>query len=197
MEPFTICVEGNIGSGKTTFLKYFEGASNISVLEEPVNLWRNVNGQNLLALFYADPAKYAYIFQHYVQITMLQSHKQNTGCEYKIMERSIYSAQHFINQQKRNGLLSELECSILGQWRTICEAPVDLFVYLRTDPEISFQRIQRRNRAEESLVSLDYIQQIHQWHEDWVDDMLRAKQNIMILNANRSSAEIFDDFLKL
>ncbi|KAJ8947150.1 hypothetical protein NQ318_002512, partial [Aromia moschata] len=46
--PFTVAVEGNIGSGKTTFLNYFNQHENICVLAEPVELWRNCNGHNLL-----------------------------------------------------------------------------------------------------------------------------------------------------
>ena len=46
--PFTVCVEGNIGSGKTTFLSHFKQFDNTTVLQEPVELWRNVAGTNLL-----------------------------------------------------------------------------------------------------------------------------------------------------
>lgn len=46
--PFTVCIEGNIGSGKTTFLKYFKKYENTMVVPEPVELWRNVCGTNLL-----------------------------------------------------------------------------------------------------------------------------------------------------
>lgn len=46
--PFTVCVEGNIGSGKTTFLSHFKKFDNVSILEEPVELWRDVAGENLL-----------------------------------------------------------------------------------------------------------------------------------------------------
>lgn len=46
--PFTVCVEGNIGSGKTTFLSHFKKYNNTTVFEEPVELWRNVSGTNLL-----------------------------------------------------------------------------------------------------------------------------------------------------
>lgn len=50
-KPFTICIEGNIGSGKTTFLKHFEKFNNATILPEPVHLWRNVAGVNLLVSF--------------------------------------------------------------------------------------------------------------------------------------------------
>ena len=45
--PFTVVVEGNIGSGKTTFLNHFERLPGIMSLSEPVNLWRNIKGHNL------------------------------------------------------------------------------------------------------------------------------------------------------
>jgi len=46
--PFTVIVEGNIGSGKTTFLNYFNQFSDVEVLQEPVQKWRDVQGHNLL-----------------------------------------------------------------------------------------------------------------------------------------------------
>jgi len=46
--PFTICIEGNIGSGKTTFLNHFQNFNNATILQEPVDLWRDVAGVNLL-----------------------------------------------------------------------------------------------------------------------------------------------------
>ena len=46
--PFTVIVEGNIGSGKTTFLNYFSNFKDVEVLQEPIDRWRNVQGHNLL-----------------------------------------------------------------------------------------------------------------------------------------------------
>jgi len=47
-EPFTVFVEGNIGSGKTTFLRHFEPHENVHIVQEPVTQWQNVRGLNLL-----------------------------------------------------------------------------------------------------------------------------------------------------
>ena len=56
--PFTVCVEGNIGCGKTTFLEHFsQFEKQVEVLTEPVDRWRNVNGHNLLQLMYEDPER--------------------------------------------------------------------------------------------------------------------------------------------
>lgn len=41
-------------------------------------------------------------------------------------------------------------------------------VYLRTDPDVAYQRIQERGRKEESALTLDYLTKLHQLHEDWL-----------------------------
>ncbi len=43
-----VAVEGNIGSGKSTFLKYFGVSQNVEVASEPVEMWKNVRGHNTL-----------------------------------------------------------------------------------------------------------------------------------------------------
>lgn len=77
---------------------------NLKVLTEPVNLWRDLNGTNLLDLMYVDPNKWAYPFHSYVQLTMLQNHLEmaehgllNPRVDehfISIMERSIFSARY-------------------------------------------------------------------------------------------------------
>ncbi len=37
--PFVVGVEGNIGSGKSTMLKYFENLGDVELLPEPVEQW--------------------------------------------------------------------------------------------------------------------------------------------------------------
>lgn len=49
-QPFTVLIEGNIGSGKTTFLNHFKRFEGVCLQSEPVEKWRNVSGVNLLVL---------------------------------------------------------------------------------------------------------------------------------------------------
>lgn len=63
-KPFTVFVEGNIGSGKTTFLEHFRQFEDITLLTEPVEAWRNLQGWNLLVRFTMNfklSLKYCYI----------------------------------------------------------------------------------------------------------------------------------------
>ena len=69
-----IYIEGNIGTGKTTFLnlldkylKNFEGNNyDARIVLEPVDEWmetKDSDGQNILEKFYSNQNKYSYIFQ--------------------------------------------------------------------------------------------------------------------------------------
>ena len=44
----------------------------------------------------------------------------------------------------------------------------DGFIYLRATPDICMNRLKRRQRTEEGGVTLDYLQGLHQKHEDWL-----------------------------
>ncbi len=93
--PYTIVVEGNIGSGKTTFLdKFHDRTGQVEVLSEPVDRWRDASGHNLLDLMYSDPARWSLLFQTYVQLTMVQQHSKRTEKPIRIMERSLLRRTH-------------------------------------------------------------------------------------------------------
>ena len=58
--PFTVLVEGNIGSGKSTYLKHFYShRADVDIITEPVNKWTDLNatGHNLLQMMYEDPKR--------------------------------------------------------------------------------------------------------------------------------------------
>ena len=90
--PFTVVVEGNIGSGKTTFLEHFSAKDIVEVVTEPVEEWRNVGGHNLLQLMYENPSRWSHIFQSYVQLTMTKNHvrKLSSIQVYKLIEYLHY-----------------------------------------------------------------------------------------------------------
>ena len=74
---FKIIVEGNIGSGKTTFLNIFsKNCSNQLhkplIVPEPIDLWRDVGGENVFQLLGDNPKRWSFAFQSYVQLTMMK-----------------------------------------------------------------------------------------------------------------------------
>ena len=73
-----ISIEGNIGSGKSTILKYlkeyYKNNNNIIFLQEPVDQWdeiRDKNNKTILEKFYEDQTKYSFAFQMMAYISRL------------------------------------------------------------------------------------------------------------------------------
>ena len=90
--PLTIALEGNIGCGKSSVLDRLE-ESGISVLREPLQEWRDVEGtgENLLARLYESPEEFQYPFQTYAMLTMLEDRlRAARDTPVLVTERSLY-----------------------------------------------------------------------------------------------------------
>ena len=182
----TLCVEGNIGVGKTTFLQKMIGESLelqevVEVVPEPVEKWQDVGEGhvNLLDLFYQDQQRYAYTFQHYVFVTRMLQEKdsrENLGREktLRLLERSVFSDRMvFVRAVHEAKCMTDAELSVYDSWfspmvEAIPSLIPDGFIYLRADPRTCLARMMGRARSEESMVSIDYLENLHQKHEDWL-----------------------------
>jgi len=199
---FTVCVEGNIGSGKTMLLKYFSDKEDVAVMEEPVVQWRNLHGHNLLDMMYKDPARWAHLFQSYVQLTMMEQHLRPSSNAVKMMERSLFSARYcFVENLFHSGKLSEAEYLVYNEWFKMItknvDIAVDLIVYLKTDPKIVHERTKRRGRSEEQQIPLEYLEKLHRYYEEWlVEEKFPIPAPVLVLNANEDLAEMKSKFEK-
>jgi deoxyguanosine kinase len=196
-------VEGNIGVGKSSFLKLINQYNpNIEISPEPKENWTKESyGQSLLANFYKDISRWAYTLETLTMIYRTKAHlkeqiKQN---QYRLVERSIYSGHYcFAKNDFHNGYLSDLEWQIYNEWATFlitnkCFAPKG-FIYLQTSPQICFERIQKRNRISEKNITLDYIKQIHNQHEQFLIEKKDIFENIknvpvLVLDASENFAQ--------
>jgi len=174
-KPFVVSIEGNIGSGKSTMLKYFEKFNDVDPIPEPVAQWCDVKGHNLLGKLYEDPKRWSFQFQSYVQLTRLQLLKKPTDCSVKIIERSIQNNRFcFLENARKEGSLSDSELEVLIQWYNWLDTnvgiPLDLIVYLRTTPQVAYERLKKRGRKEEAGVPMEFIEGLHQSYEDWLID---------------------------
>lgn len=175
-------VEGNIGTGKTTFLKTLQQSlSHATVTLEAVEYWQNEsNGQSILQNFYESPHRFAYSMETISLKTRIQEHiKQQASPLPNIVERSIYSGHYcFASNSFKQGFLNQLEWNIYQEWFNFLTAkqclPPSGFIYLQADPKISYKRTIKRNRSAEESISFDYLKQIHDKHEDF----LIKKQNV-------------------
>lgn len=195
---FTVTVEGNIGSGKSTFLQYFKPAETVEVIPEPVDLWQNVGGwYNTLDLLYKDARRWSLAFQSYVQLTMLQNHTRRQTKPVKMLERSIFSARYcFVENLHQTGRMSGLDYAVISEWFDWVlrgsAVTVDLIVYLQASPLSCMQRIKKRNREEESSVPMDYLESLHELHEDWLVRQTRfsCAAPVLVIDASKNLAEM-------
>jgi deoxyadenosine/deoxycytidine kinase len=170
-------VEGNMGAGKTTFLRLVaQHLPEIKTIFEPVNNWQhNVYGQSLLANFYESPYRWAYTFELFTLLCRIQDHLQEQQSEssIKIIERSIYSGYYcFARNSYAQGFMNDMEWYLYEKWFSSliphkCIPPRG-FIYMRISPEIAYERIKMRNRLEEKTLSFTYLQQIHKRHESFL-----------------------------
>lgn len=170
-------IEGNIGAGKSTFLQVVGEHLNAQLVFEPCKAWQDVGGKgNLLNAFYRDGQRWAYTFQSYAFITrVLEQEKkaQENKHAFQLLERSVYSDRYcFAKNAYEMGLMSSLEWGLYCEWfewlvQNRLEQPAG-FIYLRTDPEVCYERLGIRNRSEEKEVPLEYLKLLHGKHEDWL-----------------------------
>ena len=79
-----------------------------------------------------------------------------------MMERSLFSARHcFVENLHDSGNMSDAEFSVLCEWFDFLtggqlskiDVGVDLIIYLRTSPEVAYERKKSRARKEEEVGS--------------------------------------------
>ena len=54
------------------------------------------------------------------------------------------------------------------------------FIYLKTDYNICFERVNTRNRNGEENIPLDYLEKNNDYHDKWLNE----KKNVLFLNGN-------------
>lgn len=170
-------VEGNIGVGKSTFLRLVQDTLDCQMVFEPHEKWQNINGAgNLLHHFYDDTPRWAYTFQSYAFITRVMEQDARAAEQpsaVQVVERSVFSDRHcFAQLATEAGNMTKLEWQVYQHWFDwLIGAHMDRpagFIYLRTSPETCLTRLKKRARSEETGVSLEYLTALHNKHEDWL-----------------------------
>lgn len=172
-----ITVNGNIGTGKSTFCAALGSLIGAHVMQEPVD---KPAFRTLLGRYYDDPKRWGFTFQMYA---LKERFKQHTLASELVangvtvvQDRDIYSDGCFGRLVYLDENMTTEEWDVyaetFGALKRFLRYP-DLLVYLRADPEICHERTKRRGRKEEAGVPLDYLKRLHDEHEALVDAMSR------------------------
>jgi len=198
--PLTVSLEGIIGAGKSHCLSHLATYEAVEIQQEPVEAWQNWNNTNLLELYYKDPYTYGYLFQNYVQLTLLERHLQPPKNNIRIMERSIFSTHYVFQRHLAENLeIDDIENNMLTSWFNLFTKPpyqmhLDLIVYISVDPTKALERIKTRNRWEERYISLDYLKSLDYYHRKWLN---QTNSKVLILDGNKPKEQMPEEYAKI
>ena len=184
-----ISIEGNIGSGKSTFVEQLKlkiKDEKICFLEEPVDVWNTIvdkEGITILENYYKDNKKWAFSFQMMAYISRLSILKkaiESNKYEIIITERSLYTDKHvFCQMLYDNDLIEDLEFTIYNKWFEEFNILQDIqYIYLKTNPEVSYERVMKRSRTGEKI-PLSYLINCSDYHDKWL-----SNEKVIIIDAN-------------
>jgi len=203
-KPLIVSIEGNIGSGKSTFInkleKYIQENDtdkNIFFLSEPVDEWLNIkdeNDEHILSKFYNNQEKYSFTFQMMAYISRLNKLKEAIDNLKKsdnnpiiITERSLMTDKYVFAQMLYDeNKIEKIEFEIYKKWFNSFnkETEIDKVIYIASKPEICYDRVKLRDRDGEENIPLDYLTKCHNYHENMIEILKNDNKDIVLLNGN-------------
>ena len=175
--PFIVVVEGNISSGKTTVLEQL-AARGFTCYPENVAEWGDY-----LEEMYNGEVKTSDMLQMRVAVDQLKIMNEingpftgtrlPNGRAVVFVERWIDSSEHIFIKNALNSEHLTITPKGIKLWRDfiawtgVRSLPVHAYVYIRTDPAVSYARILERSkrRRSERNIEYEYIASLHMLYE--------------------------------
>jgi deoxyadenosine/deoxycytidine kinase len=163
-----VAVAGNIGVGKSTLVALLCQKLQWNPFYEP-------EADNpYLPDFYQDMKTWAFHSQIFFLTHRLRIHRRLIDHPNSVIQdRSVYEdAEIFAHNLYRQGQISERDYGTYRElYRVLSEflPPPDLVVYLRASVETLQRRIQHRGRDYERTISPEYLAQLNELYEAWID----------------------------
>lgn len=186
-------IDANIGAGKTTLLTYLHNHYRMPIDLEPVAKW-----QPYLEQLYRTK-KGAFEFQVRVWLDRCWI-QQRPNMAPIVMERSPYFQSNvFLPANLDAGTFTQQEYQMLQEMyaKSMMLWSPHAYIYLRSDPLKCHERIQKRARPSEEVISCEYLKKLHDYHER--SYMLAASQGIPIICIhveNKTVKEIADEVMQ-
>ena len=150
-----VCIEGNVGSGKSSVLAAVAVPAGVGVFPEPIEEWGD-----LLGLYYANPAEYALAFQLRVLLSFC------SVPEHAVVERSPLASRHVFGQLLANdGTLTPAQWTLFKDYSQVLGWAPDGIVYIDTPANLCLQRVRERAREEERGVDLQFLRRVEFQYE--------------------------------
>jgi len=193
MSQNIISIEGNIGVGKSTFTNILQNIFRESkIVEEPVDMWLNTitkSGENILGLFYKDIPRWGYTFQNLAYVTRMMKIQDaiKTNKSIIFLDRSLGTDKNVFEKMLYDDkLITDIEHNMYNLWCDFYKNYVNnmsswKYIYLRCNPNTSYERIKKRGREEEKNITLEYLEKLHKYHEEW----LMNTKDVLIIDCDK------------
>ena len=193
-----VCVEASIGMGKTTLIRNLEnmikGTHKVEILTEPVQLWRNVAGRDLLQLFGSDPVKFAFQTQVHIISTMAQQRQFKDEVEFRICERSIDASEHIFKPVlSEDGFITEIESSILTDLYLTLKSRMpetNAIIYLKGSADLAKMRIKDRQFECDEQLPLAYLENLQRKHDEYIESKIVDGMKVLTINAAKDASDV-------
>ncbi len=162
-------ISGNIGVGKTTLVERLAEHFGWDFYKEPAE------ENPYLKLYYEEPERWGLHSQIYFLTNRFEEELRlsNLGRSY-ILDRTIYEdgevfAKIALREREYNTYLKLYRLAV-----RYLPKP-NLIIYLRAPIDILIERIKKRKRKEENLISYEYIERLNRAYEEWLKEFKYVK----------------------
>jgi len=162
-----IAIAGNIGSGKTTLTgllaKHYDWKAH----------YENADNNPYLDDFYSDMQHWSFNLQiYFLNERFGQIQEIRKSGLTVVQDRTIYEDAHIFAENLHSmGLMSMRDYttyrSLFDKMTSFIQPP-DLLIYLRASIPTLVRQIQKRGRAYESGIRLDYLKKLNERYENWI-----------------------------
>jgi len=180
-------ISGNIGVGKTTIVECLARYWNWAFYKEPAE------ENPYLKLYYAEPERWGLHSQLYFLSNRFEEELRlsRLGKSY-ILDRTIYEDGEVF---ARIALGEEEYKTYLKLYKLALRylPKPDLIVYLKAPISVLIERIRKREREEEELISYDYIERLDKAYGEWLKGFKRVP--ILLYDAEEDMVERMQDLI--
>jgi deoxyadenosine/deoxycytidine kinase len=177
-----ITIDGNIGCCKTSILNYFHKNYKTAIDIEPIESWT----EYLKSMYDSNNSTYNFQIKVWIDRCWIQE-KSNVIV---LMERSPYFIKNvFVEKAFEDKTINKDEYNNIHKLHKTTDElwQPNAYIYLRSDPEMCYNRIKKRGRESEKNIKLEYIKRIHELHEDKYKNAVENNKNIIVIDVEYKS----------
>lgn len=176
-----IAIAGNIGAGKTTLANKLSAHFGWDVLYE------DVDHNPYLSDFYENMHRWSFNLQiYFLNSRISQIRRIQEGSRTVVQDRTVYEDAHiFAPNLYEMGLMASRDFeNYHSLFKTVTSliAPPDLLIYLRASLPALMRQIRRRGRDYENNIRQDYLQNLNNHYETWINNYTDG--NLLIINVD-------------